>query len=364
MNLSESLSKKQIIYISSNFLLGSSLIILTGLKYAKRDTFICDILAFFAGLLLNIMMYYVVSKFPNMEFTQILDNIFNHTLGTIISLFYLLYSILLLCLIQTNINGLVTTMVMPQTPHWVITITIITLSAYVITLGISTLALNIEILFPFIFFLITGLYILIFFKFFNFGNLFPLFNTSFNNISRGFLDIFWFPYGDSCFLIFIYSLSKEKPKNFSVIKKIFFSISFLLILRSVIVIFVLGVKEAGRTLFPLFESVRLVEFGDYIERLDILLLTVWSISSYFKFATTYYVALKCIQYIFNLSDYKKLSTALAIFIFPLIINTFKSSDDAFLLNIISVPFEIIILIFTIIIFIRTLILSKKTNSSG
>lgn len=362
MRLRESLSKKQVMYISSNYFLGSSLIILTGLKYAKRDTFICEILAFLAGFLLNIMMYYVTTKFPNMEFTEILDTLFNHTLGKIVAVFYLSYSILLLCLMQTNINGLVATTVMPETPQWIITITMLILSTYVMKLGISTLGLNIELLFPFTFFIISVLYIIIFFNFFNIGNLLPLFTENLTNISKGFLDIFWFPYGDTCFLIFIYSLSKEKPQNFNLVKKIFLSISFLLILRSVIVIFVLGSKEGARILFPLFESVRLIEFGDYIERLDILLLTVWSISSYLKFATTYYVALKCIQYICDLHDYKKLAPALAIFLFPLISNTFKSSDDAFLLSIISVPFEMTLLMLTIIIFLRSIILSYKPKT--
>lgn len=362
MNSSEILSKKQIIYIASNFLLGSSLIVLTGLKYAKKDTFICDTLAFSAGFLLHIMMYYVVYKFPNMEFTQILDVIFNPVCGRIVALVYLYFSICLLCLIQNNITGLVTTMVMPKTPGWIIAITTLLISAYAMKLGIKTFGLNVEILFPFIFFLIIFLYIIIVFKFFNLGNLLPVFTQNLTTISKGFLDIFLFPYVDSCILIFIYSLSNEKPRNFKIIRSVFFLVSFLLIFRSVIVIFVLGSKEAGRFAFPLFEAVIQIGVGKYIQRLDILLLTVWTISSYFKLATVYYVILKCLEYIFKLPDYKKVSLALTIAMLPLSMNTFKTIEDTYLNSVVTVPImKLPILIITILVFLRVIYLSLKNN---
>lgn len=362
MNLNETLSKKQLIYISANFLLGSSLIVLTGLKYAKKDTFICDFIAFGVGFILHIMMYYVVYKFPNMEFTQILNTIFNPIGGRIVALVYLYFSICLLCLIQNNITGLVTTMVMTKTPGWIITITTLLIAAYAMKFGISTFGLNIEILFPFIFFLINFLYIIIILKFFNLGNLLPIFTQNLTTISKGFLDIFLFPYVDSCILIFIYSLSKKKPKNLKLINKIFFLVSFLLIFRSVIVIFVLGVKEAQRFAFPLFEAVVQIEVGQYIQRLDILLLTVWTVSSYLKLATVYYVILKCLEYIFYLPDYKKISLSLAIFVLPFSINTITSIQDSYLNSIVTVPvMKLPMLLATVLVFLRVVYLSHKGN---
>lgn len=172
--------------------------------------------------------------------------------------------------------------------------------------------------------------------------------------------MFAFPYLDNCILIFIYSLSKEKLKKSKVVKTSYLMISFFLIIRSVVVISVLGIDEVLRFTFPFFEAVRLIQIGSYIERLELLLLIAWIINAYIKLTICYYVILKCIQYIFNLKDYKKLSTALIVFVIPIGINAVSSTDDLFIDNSVTTPsIKIPILAVTILVFIKALILSRK-----
>lgn len=357
----ESLSKYQMIYIGCNFVLGASLIILTGIKYAKKDVFICDILGLFIGLVFALMMAYVVDKFPNTEYTQILTLLFPPIITKIIAIIYLIYSICLLSLVQSDINGLTTTMIMPNTPDWLIALTCILIIAYVMNKGIHIFSLSVEILFPITYILLIFIYIVSFLKVGKVSNLTPIFSESAANIFKGTLDIFSFPHVDNFLLIFIYSLSKDNFKKHTVVKKAYLMSAFFLIFRSVVVISVLGINEALRFTFPLFETVRLIRIGRYIERLELILLSSWILSTYIKLGTCYYVTLRCIEYIFNLKDYRKLSTTLAMLIIPLSINTISSTQDINIDNIVSIPtIKIPLLIVTLTVFIRTLFLTKKS----
>lgn len=360
----ESLSNHQMVYIACNFALGASLIILTGIKYAKKDVFICDILGLLIGFIFALMMAYVVDKFPNTEYTQILNKLFPPIITKIIAVIYLIYSICLLALVQSDINGLTTTMIMPNTPDWLIGLTSIVIVAYVMHKGIHIFSLSVEILFPITYILLIFIYIVSFFKVGKISNLTPIFSESASNIFKGTLDVFSFPYVDNFLLVFIYSLSKDNFKKHTVVKKAYLMSAFFLVFRSVVVISVLGINEALRFTFPLFETVRLIQIGRYIERLELILLSSWILSTYIKLGTCYYVTLRCIEYLFNLKDYRKLSTTLAIFIIPLSINTVSSTQDLNVDNIVSIPtIKIPLLLVTLTVFIRTIILSRNSCKS-
>lgn len=356
----ETISGKQLIYIIVNFLCGSSLIILTGLRYAKKDVFICDIIGLILGLLFTLMMFYVISKYPNMEYTKILDKMFNPIGGRIIALFYLLYSFCLICFIEMNISGLITTMVMPKTPNWVIILTITLVAAYVMLNGIESLALNVEIVSPLVFFMIGFVYVVLSISSGNFNNLLPVFTESIGSIVKGTSTVFSFPYIDSFILIFILSLLKGKNRNSKYIKYSYLLAALFLIPRSEIVISALGVNEANRFVFPLFEAVRLIQIGNYIERLELILLFAWVISTYIRLTVCYYVILKCIEYIFNLTDYRKISLTLCIFVIPFSINTISSIEDIYYNNFISIPvIKLPMVLITILVFIKSLTKSNK-----
>lgn len=187
----ESISKKQMICITVSFLIGSSLIILTGLRYAQKDIFICEILALILGIFLALIMGYIVDKHPGMEYTEILDKLFKPVFGKVLAGIYLLYSICIVCFIENNITGLITTMVMPETPSWMIIITITLVVAYIMSKGIEEFALSAEILFPFILFSSTFIYIALIIEYGKIENVYPIFTESIGNIFRGTIDVFF-----------------------------------------------------------------------------------------------------------------------------------------------------------------------------
>lgn len=356
----ESISKKQMICITVSFLIGSSLIILTGLRYAQKDIFICEILALILGIFLALIMGYIVDKHPGMEYTEILDKLFKPVFGKVLAGIYLLYSICIVCFIENNITGLITTMVMPETPSWMIIITITLVVAYIMSKGIEEFALSAEILFPFILFSSTFIYIALIIEYGKIENVYPIFTESISNIFRGTIDVFFFPFVDSCILIFVFSLSKNRFKKSSIIKTSYLLVAPFLIVRSEIVISVLGLKEAMRFAFPLFESARLIQIGRYLERLELILLISWIFTSYIKLAVCYYVVLKCIDYIFNLNDYKKLSLALVILVTALSLNIYSGVEDIYSKQLVfTAIIKITMLLVTMLVFIKTLFCHKN-----
>lgn len=155
-------------------------------------------------------------------------------------------------------------------------------------------------------------------------------------------------------------MSKNRFKKSSIIKTSYLLVAPFLIVRSEIVISVLGLKEAMRFAFPLFESARLIQIGRYLERLELILLISWIFTSYIKLAVCYYVVLKCIDYIFNLNDYKKLSLALVILVTALSLNIYSGVEDIYSKQLVfTAIIKITMLLVTMLVFIKTLFYHKN-----
>ncbi|MCY6369378.1 hypothetical protein [Clostridium ganghwense] len=80
-------------------------------------------------------------------------------------------------------------------------------------------------------------------------------------------------------------------------------------------------------------------------------MVVWVITSYIKITVYYYVILKCIEYIFNLSDYRRVAFALAIFVVPISLNVISGIEDV-LSYLYIPPIKIPVLLVTILVYIR------------
>ena len=145
-------------------------------------------------------------------------------------------------------------------------------------------------------------------KNFNFQNIFPLLgNSAKSTFLSGLSNIYAF-YGIS-YLLFIPNKLKhpEKMQKIALIS-IIVSALFLLI-SSANILFLFGEKFSNTEFFPLYISVRSIEFGTFFERLDSMFILLCILAFIPVFSLNAYIVLDIFKNITNLSNSKPLNFA-------------------------------------------------------
>lgn len=81
-------------------------------------------------------------------------------------------------------------------------------------------------------------------------------------------------------------------------------ISMYLVIMSAATIANFGVEQARSRVFPFFSLVRLISIGNFLERIDAVLLGIWVLGAYTKTAIYYYLAVLGAAQLLNLKDYR------------------------------------------------------------
>jgi spore germination protein KB len=317
MKNKEYISIAQLKNITIGFLLGTSLIISIGIKEAKRDAWISQIIAAFMGIAVIIMISYIIKKFPKCSLEEILNTLVGKNISKLIIAYLGVYSFILSLFILNNIAVFMNIVIMQDTPIWVFIFTISLTTAYIVKKGIEVTARCVEIIIPFTLVILTILLILLGIISFDINNLKPFFASNFRNILKPSIAIFIFPYGEAIILLFLNTLVRDKENlTKNNVKAVIIS-SIYLILRPVAAIGVYGVKQASTLVFPAFLSVRTIKVGDFFTRIELFMVVAWFLTAFVKLAVSIYVTSKSIEYSFSLKDYKDILIPLSIIMVPL-----------------------------------------------
>jgi len=184
-----------------------------------------------------------------------------------------------------------------------------------IRLGLETLARAGEILFPFFAILFTILVVSVFLPpvQFKIENIQPVFETGIKPMIRAvflFTSIFSLPL---IVLLMIFPVSVSQPK---VAEKNFF-IGILiggicLIFIVALVILALGAENSARQMYPSYALARLINVGDFFQRIEAIVAIMWMITIYFKMSIYFYASVIGLAQIFNVKDYRPLALPLGI----------------------------------------------------
>ncbi|MFZ7104828.1 MAG: GerAB/ArcD/ProY family transporter [Peptococcaceae bacterium] len=333
MRQRELISHWQLTCIIIGFLLGTTSIISFSILYGKRDAWVGEIFAFGGGLLIFLMISYIVSKYPEKGVDEILDDLLPPFLGKIILLHFFLFSIILGSFVIHNIQSLMKTMIMQETPSWVFIISMLVTVGIIIRYGIEVFARCTEICVPAILsatLLLLGLAVV---TIFDFANLLPAFTEPLTAHVKSFIVSVGFPYFQAVMLIFV-AVQVKKPGK----KKIYlFPIlgliiaGTILILRPVVSIGVFGQYEAQRLVFPIFSITRQIMMGDFLERVELFMLVVWFLNVFIKLGVCIFVAAKSVQYLAGIKNYKNIVLPTALIMAPVGINAYGNFQDVLVL---------------------------------
>jgi spore germination protein KB len=291
------ISNSQFIFLIVGFIEGSIFLVHFVTNLARHDTW----LTVLSGLAVIVPFVYIyallIKRFPGRNFVRIHQIIYGRHGGTIISLLYLSYFLLILSANIKDIGDFYVLFFMRNTPLEIFLIVFTCVCAYAVWNGIEILARIAPFIVAFVSFVILVTALMLLPKT-DFSNFLPLGELSLKDYihSTHILDVV--PFGELIvFLPIAFAVNDSK-----VLTKTFLSGLFLATALFMVTVIrntaVLGDTEA--LLFsPSFQVARLINFG-FLSRLDILFAAGHTVAIFLKCSILFYVTVLCLSQILKL----------------------------------------------------------------
>lgn len=315
----EKISSYQFLILVTLFSIGTSILIIPSAlaAEAKQDAWIAAILGTVIGLFVIWLFCFIAKWFPNLTFVEINEKILGKWLGKVTSILFVLMSLIYASSLLYYSGTFLNTHLMPSTPMLALNTLMIIIIVIGVRLGLETIARSAEffILFFFVLFFLLVLFILPNAKL---ENLQPILEADPLTIAKSSLSFIEVTSVNAVVLLMIFPAFSN---NFKQAKKSFY-IGYL-IGGTIIIIFtclsvaVLGSYSIANELFPTYELAKKINIGDFIQRIEALMATLWIIALYFKSAIYFYASVLGITQIVNLKDYRPFTIPMGIIVLVL-----------------------------------------------
>ncbi|MFC0189272.1 endospore germination permease [Fictibacillus aquaticus] len=366
------ISIKQYFTLIVLFELGSAILVGLGMN-AGRDAWLAVLIGLVAGVFLFLLYIYMFKQFPELPLSKYLPLIVGKHFGKVLNMLYMLYFMYLAARVLRDFGSLLLSAVFVQTPIIVVNSLMILTIIYVLHLGFEVLARTGEIFFALtvliglsIFVLVLGADIM------NWNYIKPIAGEGWMPVLKASFPVTpTFPFGEMIAFTMLFPYLRTKKKALSIGLTAMILSGLILSLTVAADIAILGGHVATHVFFPLLSAVAKINLGEFIQRLDALVVFTLITGGFFKIAVFLYVSVKIAQDVFSVKEERSLLMPLGIVILfgsvAVASNFVEHINEG--LNIvphfIHVPFQLIIpVFFTVIYLIRKKSIKKKLASGS
>ncbi|MCM3788980.1 spore germination protein [Domibacillus indicus] len=291
------------------FELGTAVVVSQGTE-AKKDSWLSILLGLSTGLILFLVYYRLFRYYPSLPLTAYARKIFGTYIGWIVGLMYTVFFLYISARNVREFSEVLITATMPEIPLLVVIILFVLTMCYVLYLGIEVFARTAEILG--IFLILVGII----------GNLFVYLTgtVDLNNL-KPVLEYGWkpvlettfypplvvvFPFGEA----FVFAMLFPYLNRVKAVKKVGIASlivsGLILSYMAALNIAVLGVSEVERSPFPLLATVGKINFLEFIQRLDALVVMTLLITVFFKAGIYLYASVIGMVDLFRLKNHQQM----------------------------------------------------------
>ncbi|MFJ8516793.1 GerAB/ArcD/ProY family transporter [Lysinibacillus xylanilyticus] len=308
----EIISSRQFMIITLLFSIGTAILFLPASVTieAKQDAWIAAIIGVVLSLPLIKLFVAFGNTTPTLTFVEANEKILGRFFGKFTSIGFILISLLSAGELLYFIGLFMRTEIMPETPTMAFAFLFSIIIIYAAFLGIEVFARSAEILFP-IFMLILIFFVICISPSIKIENLQPIMETPKKSIFFSmirFISLFSFPLA---VLLTIFpsavNVQKSAQKGFY-IGSIIGGIVLVTIIT--LCILVLGPENTASRTFPSYSLAKRISIGNFLQRIEVILATMWIISIYIRTFMYFYAAVIGIGQLFKIKNHRPL-------IFPL-----------------------------------------------
>ncbi|MER2060188.1 MAG: endospore germination permease [Niallia sp.] len=280
----------------------------------NQDAWITAIIGTGIGLLVIWFFTWIALWFPTLTYIQITEKIFGKWIGKAASLIFISLPLLYTSSLLFQSGNFLNTHMMPNTPMVALNVLMVGILVMGVYLGLETIARSAEILFAFFFFTFFVFALLIAPEI-RFENVQPVFEANLKSMVQSSLFLVITSSVNAIVILMIFPAFLNKVKQ---ARRTFLIGNLIggivIIIITFLSISVLGADKTANEIFPSYELAKRISTGDFIERIDVLMASLWIISLYFKMILYFYATVFGIAQVLNLKDYRPLTMPLGMIV--------------------------------------------------
>ena len=303
------ISSQQLLFLVAGFVQGSVLLIDFTVGITEQQTWMVILVAWAitAPVVLSCVM--LAKRFPEMNLVQINEIVYGPIIGKAISIYYIFFFLMTLSFNIRDVGELYITFLMPDTPFIFLMIAFTATCAYAVMKGVEVLARISHLFVATGIFIIVSAFLLLIDQM-DFSNFLPFFELPFIRIFQGIHIVSTIPFGEVVvFLMIMGCLDKTDHAAKNTMFGLFIGAASLLIV-SVRNTAVLGNTQTIWTSTS-FQSIRLINIGTVLTRMDFLIGIGQTILVFFKCSLFFYALAVALAQLFGLKSYLPLVLPLA-----------------------------------------------------
>lgn len=342
--------------ICFTYLSGFSTLFMNEAKILEQDVWIANLLATVVGVCILWLMKYVQVHFPDKSMPEIFQMLLGRWLGNAILLIYLLDTIGLTVLTLRALSMFYTTAILPHTSPELIMLMLVLVTSYAVYLGLETIVRTVQLMLP-LFLLSITVICLLMLPNVESNPFLPPFQSRITDVVYGTLLSYALPFGKTNLLIFLFHrIGNMKKLALSSTVALILSYAYLLI-ATYLAIGSLGLNLMKSATFPFFSSIQLVRVGLYIERIEIMIIGIWTIFTLFETVVAHYLFTDIVGEVFRIKDTKRFILPFGLLFFAVGFRSFIRPTELELYNMTILPFSMLFpaLLMPIVLALLTLI---------
>lgn len=290
------LSRHQLFAIAVIYQIGTT-IIFGFAAGAGRDSWLAVLISTLLGACVVLMYVSITNMNPGLSYIECYPKQFGRWLGVPIAWLHPLLFIYIAGRILADINNLVPSTILPQTPSWAILVVFMIVITYSLFLGLRVMGRLAELMLPILSIIYAAEVVLIFSSgVVDIKNLMPMLDKGWGRIWK----VVWplgiiQSYGESLALALVWTSLKPKGKVGWIMLLSTFLAGGFIAFTDGLAISVFGEEIFKRATYPMYALIQVISVADFITQLDATGVLYFCFMAFLKTYIYLFAAVRCIQ---------------------------------------------------------------------
>ncbi|WP_139991004.1 GerAB/ArcD/ProY family transporter [Paenibacillus paridis] len=307
--MKQRISNLQAIAIVVNAIVPSSILFIPSyvIQISKQDGWITVLLALAAGLLFAYAIGSVARHNNRASLMAWLESSFGRWVAFVIGLVLCAYYFITAATMIRQFANYMSEQIMMNTPLFMLVGIIVLVSVYMVSQGIEAMG-RVHFIVLVLVLLFVAINIVLLWEQYDFKQFLPILEVApVRHIPAGIMPLGWFSEIATLLLLVPFLDKKDSVIRIAVWGTLLAGIMVTLITAVTIAVF--GTKIIGALSYPAFAAIGTVEIGQFVERVDVLLLSAWTASMFAKVSVFLFGFFHVLSHTFKMKSHLSLYVA-------------------------------------------------------
>lgn len=299
------ISALQMAYMLYATIIGTSVLAMPGImaRYAQNDLWLSPIWASLIGIITVYTAFQLHKYYPKLTIMEYGESILGRILGKLLGFSYLIFYILMNGHGVRIYSDFIVGSFLPQTPIIVVASSMLALCAFAVLSGVETIGRASQLFVPF-YVIAVFIVVLLMLPDLKPIHLLPMFSHgALPSIKGSVMPQGWFAEVFVISFLLPYLADASKGRKWGLIAVI--AVMLTMVITNLAILFLFGPDTPNYT-YPLLTASAYISYADFFENVESVIMAIWVMGNFIKFATVHYCLVLGTAQWLNLSDYRSL----------------------------------------------------------